>query len=96
MKRVGSRKLKNRLGRYLGLVEKGEVIVVTDRGKPVAKLVPAHADGVGGVDQERGTVPAECGRNRRADRDCRRTRCLGQGRFVFLGMAAHDSQAQSP
>ncbi len=48
MKRVGSRKLKNRLGRYLGLVEKGEVIVVTDRGKPVAKLVPAHADGVGG------------------------------------------------
>ena len=41
MRKVGSRELKNRLGRYLGLVEKGETLLVTDRGKPVAKLVPA-------------------------------------------------------
>ena len=41
MRTVGSRELKNRLGRYLGLVGKGETIVVTDRGKPVAHLVPA-------------------------------------------------------
>jgi prevent-host-death family protein len=40
MKTVGSRELKNRLGRYLGLVPKGETIVVTDRGKTVAHLVP--------------------------------------------------------
>ena len=40
MKTVGSRELKNRLGRYLGLVGRGETIVVTDRGKPVARLVP--------------------------------------------------------
>jgi prevent-host-death family protein len=40
MKTVGSRELKNRLGRYLGLVRRGETIVVTDRGKPVAHIVP--------------------------------------------------------
>lgn len=41
MRTVGSRELKNRLGRYLGVVKKGGAILVTDRGKPVAKLVPA-------------------------------------------------------
>jgi prevent-host-death family protein len=51
MKTVGSRELKNRLGRYLGLVRKGETIVVTDRGKTVAHIVPpsnerGNADGV--------------------------------------------------
>jgi prevent-host-death family protein len=40
MKTVGSRELKNRLGRYLGLVRRGETIVVTDRGKTVAHLSP--------------------------------------------------------
>jgi prevent-host-death family protein len=40
MKTVGCRELKNRLGRYLGLVRKGETIVVTDRGKTVAHIVP--------------------------------------------------------
>jgi len=40
MKTVGSRELKNRLGRYLGLVRRGETIIVTDRGKTVAHLTP--------------------------------------------------------
>jgi prevent-host-death family protein len=40
MRTVSSRELKNRLGRYLGLVGKGETILVTGRGKPVALLVP--------------------------------------------------------
>jgi prevent-host-death family protein len=40
MKTVGSRELKNRLGRYLGLVRRGETITVTDRGKTVAHIVP--------------------------------------------------------
>ena len=40
MKTVGSRELKNRLGRYLRLVRRGETILVTDRGKPVAHIVP--------------------------------------------------------
>jgi prevent-host-death family protein len=44
MRTVGSRELKNRLGRYLGLVGKGETIIVTDRGKPVARLVPAEPE----------------------------------------------------
>jgi len=44
MRKVGSRELKNRLGRYLSLVEKGHTILVTDRGKPVAKLVPAEEE----------------------------------------------------
>lgn len=41
MRTVGSRELKNRLGRYLKLVGKGETLIVTDRGKPVARMVPA-------------------------------------------------------
>jgi prevent-host-death family protein len=44
MKTVGSRELKNRLGRYLGLVGKGETIIVTDRGKPVAHIVPPDSE----------------------------------------------------
>jgi prevent-host-death family protein len=44
MRTVGSRELKNRLGRYLGLVGKGETIIVTDRGKPVARLVPPRPE----------------------------------------------------
>lgn len=44
MKTVGSRELKNRLGRYLGLVRRGETIIVTDRGKTVAHLIPPTPD----------------------------------------------------
>src|SRR6266403_1271252 len=40
----GSRELKNRLGRYLGFVGRGETIIVTDRGKPVARLVPPEPE----------------------------------------------------
>jgi prevent-host-death family protein len=42
MRTVGSRELKNRLGAYLKLVGKGETLIVTDRGKPVARIVPAE------------------------------------------------------
>jgi prevent-host-death family protein len=42
MRTVGSRELKNRLGKYLALVGKGETLVVTDRGRPVARLAPAN------------------------------------------------------
>ena len=53
MRTVGSRELKNRLGRYLGIVRKGESVLITDRGKPVARLVSAneHATGPGTVDE---------------------------------------------
>jgi len=42
MQKVGSRELKNRLGRYLAFVRTGKSVLVTDRGKPVAKLVPVE------------------------------------------------------
>jgi prevent-host-death family protein len=42
---VGSRELKNRLGKYLGLVRKGQSVQVTDRGTRVALLVPAPQSG---------------------------------------------------
>jgi prevent-host-death family protein len=32
------RELKNNLSRYLGRVQDGEEVIVTDRGKPVARL----------------------------------------------------------
>lgn len=40
MKQVGVRELKNSLSRYLGRVKDGEIITITDRDKPVARLVP--------------------------------------------------------
>jgi prevent-host-death family protein len=41
MHKVGAFEAKNRLGALLDRVENGEEIVITRRGKPVAKLVPA-------------------------------------------------------
>ena len=37
---VGVRELKNQLSRYLHRVSDGQELIVTDRGRPVAKLVP--------------------------------------------------------
>lgn len=37
---VGARELKTRLGTYLRLVRGGVAVVVTERGQPVAELVP--------------------------------------------------------
>ena len=36
---VGIRDLKNNLSRHLAKVKAGETIIVTDRGKPVARIV---------------------------------------------------------
>jgi prevent-host-death family protein len=38
--RVGIRKLKNHLSRYLRMVKKGHSITITDRGRPIAQIVP--------------------------------------------------------
>ena len=35
---VGVRDLKNNLSRYLDLVKEGDEVIVTDRGRPVARL----------------------------------------------------------
>lgn len=37
---VGARELKTRLGTYLRRVREGSVILVTERGRPVAELRP--------------------------------------------------------
>ncbi len=40
MKTTAISTLKASLSRYLGIVKAGEEVVITDRGKPVAKIVP--------------------------------------------------------
>ncbi len=44
MDRIGVRELRQNASRYLARVAKGEVIEVTDRGKPIARLVPIAKD----------------------------------------------------
>jgi prevent-host-death family protein len=40
MTEVGVRELKSSLSQYLKRVRKGESIVVTDRGEPIARIIP--------------------------------------------------------
>jgi prevent-host-death family protein len=42
MPQVGVRELKNQLSRYLKMVQNGEEILVTERGRFVARIVPAE------------------------------------------------------
>jgi prevent-host-death family protein len=44
MRSIGIRELRQHASRYLRDVERGETIEITDRGRPVARLVPP-ADG---------------------------------------------------
>ena len=44
MDRIGVRELRQHASRYLARVMGGETIEVTDRGRPVARLVPVHSD----------------------------------------------------
>lgn len=43
MRSIGIRELRQEASRYLRDVERGETLEVTDRGRPVALLVPARA-----------------------------------------------------
>jgi prevent-host-death family protein len=40
MRKVRSREFKNRMGQYLREVRRGRSLVTTDRGTPVAKVLP--------------------------------------------------------
>ena len=40
MHEVGLKVLKNRLSEYVRMAAAGETIVITDRGRPVAEIVP--------------------------------------------------------
>jgi len=44
MREIGAFEAKNRLGQLLDWVEAGEEVVITRRGKPVAKLVSLTPD----------------------------------------------------
>jgi prevent-host-death family protein len=60
MKTVGVRTLKQNTAEVLAEVRAGESVVITDRGRPVAKLVPFEADMLGAL--------VASGRARRAKR----------------------------
>jgi len=42
MKAAGIAELKAHLSRYLDEVKSGQEVVITERGRPVAKLIPLH------------------------------------------------------
>ena len=44
MERIGVRELRQHASRYLARVVGGETIEVTDRGRPVARLVPVRSE----------------------------------------------------
>jgi prevent-host-death family protein len=44
MGRIGVRELRQHASRYLARVLQGETLEVTDRGRPVARLIPLQAD----------------------------------------------------
>jgi len=44
LERIGVRELRQHASRYLARVANGETIEVTDRGRPVAMLVPTRQD----------------------------------------------------
>lgn len=55
MQEIGAFEAKNTLGALLDRVERGEEIVITRHGKPVARLVGS----AGGIDRERAKAAAE-------------------------------------
>jgi prevent-host-death family protein len=44
MEKIGVRELRQHASRYLARVASGETLEVTDRGRPVAMLVPVRGD----------------------------------------------------
>lgn len=54
MKTVGLKILKNKLSEYVRLAAAGETVVITDRGRPVAEIVPRKAKSGLTPFQERG------------------------------------------
>jgi prevent-host-death family protein len=50
MRAVGIKSLKNKLSEYIRLVASGETVLVTDRDRVVAELVPPRAGRADSVD----------------------------------------------
>lgn len=55
MKEIGAFEAKSRLGKLLDLVEAGEEVVITRRGKVVARMVPPNM----AFDRDRGRRAAQ-------------------------------------
>jgi len=55
MREIGAFEAKNTFGALLDRVERGEEIVITRHGKPVARLVPNS----GGIDRKQALAAAE-------------------------------------
>jgi prevent-host-death family protein len=73
---VGVRELHDRLSRYVQHVKDGAEVVVTMRGRRVARLVPAHLP--------RGARRARRGSSRTSHRRTNSQRCHLQGHDVLL------------
>lgn len=61
MKEVGTAHLKNNLSAYLKKVDQGDRFIVTDRGRPIAKLVPIDDKSGELTNEEKLAAMARCG-----------------------------------
>lgn len=61
MDRIGVRELRQHASRYLDRVAHGESLEVTDRGRPVARLVPVTSDAWADMISSGRVRPAEDG-----------------------------------
>ena len=59
MDRIGVRELRQHASRYLDRVAHGESLEITDRGRPVARLVPITADAWADMIASGRVTPAE-------------------------------------
>ena len=59
MDRIGVRELRQHASRYLERVANGETLEVTDRGRPVARLVPITSDAWADLIASGRVTPAE-------------------------------------
>lgn len=62
MERIGIRELRQHASRYITLVKAGAVVEVTERGRPVARVVPvtAEQDARASLIARGEIVPARC------------------------------------
>lgn len=59
MKKVGIAILKNKLSYYVDQVKAGSALLVTDHGKPVAKLVPVNYEQSPNLEEQLSSLVAE-------------------------------------
>jgi prevent-host-death family protein len=59
---VGVRAFRDQLSRWLEAVRKGQEVVITDRGRPIARLIPV--DGMASIDRLVSAGAAERPRDR--------------------------------